>query len=176
MKLMACRHSLVNLQTGSRSMTIWSSVLRLLFVVALAIYIGGFTFYSAVVIPVLHDRLESSLETGLVTQRVTDLLNLLGLVTLSLGWCVYGLSVVFGVRSGRGSRCKIWPLMISSICLVVLLVLHRVLDRKLETGTFSGFYPWHRAYLWASTVQWFANLGMLIQSTGVFTWSPESRR
>ena len=150
-------------------MTICTSMLRLLFVVVLSIYIGGFTFYSAVVIPVLHDRLESSLETGLVTQRVTDMLNLLGLVTLSLGWCVYGLSAVSGVRSDPGSRCKIWPLVVSSICLVALLILHRVLDRKLETSTFAGFYPYHRAYLWTSTVQWIANLGLLSQSTSAFT-------
>jgi hypothetical protein len=170
------RHCFVNSQADSRSMTIWTSVLRLLYVVVLSIYIGGFTFYSAVVIPVLHDRLESSLETGLVTQRVTDVLNLLGLVTLSLGWCVYALNAGFGLPGDRDSRCTIWPLVISSICLVVLLVLHRVLDRKLESGTFTGFYPCHRAYLWASTVQWFANLGLLIQSTGVFTRSPRPRR
>jgi hypothetical protein len=57
-------------------MTIFrTGVFRGLFLVALSIYIGGFTFYSAVVIPVLHDRLESSLETGLITQRVTDMRN-----------------------------------------------------------------------------------------------------
>jgi hypothetical protein len=176
MSKMLCRHSPINSQTDSRSMTIYTSILRLLFLIALSIYIGGFTFYSAVVIPVLHDRLESSLETGLVTQRVTDVLNLLGVVTLSLGWCVYGLSAVCGFGSDRGSHCKIWPLLISSICLVVLLVLHRVLDRKLETSMFAGFYPCHRAYLWTSTVQWFANLGLLIQSIGVFTPSPGSCR
>jgi uncharacterized membrane protein len=157
-------------------MTILTSILRRLFLVALSIYIGGFTFYSAVVIPVLHDRLESTLETGLITQRVTDVLNLLGVVTLSLGWGVYGLSAVREFRSDRASRWKIWPLLISSVCLVVLLVLHRVLDRMLETNTFAGFYPYHRAYLWTSTVQWFANLTMLIQSTGGFTPSPGFRR
>ena len=157
-------------------MTIWTGVFRRLFLVALSIYIGGFTFYSAVVIPVLHDRLESSLETGLITQRVTDVLNLLGVATLSAGWCVYGLSAAREFRSDRGSRFKIWPLVISSICLIVLLVLHRVLDRKLETNTFAGFYPYHRAYLWTSTVQWFANLVLLIQSTGEFTPSPGFRR
>jgi hypothetical protein len=157
-------------------MAIWTGVFRWLFLVALSIYIGGFTFYSAVVIPVLHDRLESSLETGLITQRVTDVLNLLGVVTLSLGWCVYGLSAVRAFRSDRGGGRKIWPLVISSICLVVLLVLHRVLDHKLETNTFAGFYPYHQAYLWTSTVQWFANLALLIQLTGVFTPSPGLRR
>jgi hypothetical protein len=150
----------------------WTRILRWLFLVALSIYIGGFTFYSAVVIPILHDRLESSLETGLITQRVTDMLNLLGSATLSLGWCVYGLSTVYERRSDRGSSWKIWPLVISSICLVVLLMLHRVLDRKLETSTFAGFYPYHRAYLWTSTVQWIANLGLLTQSASDFTPSP----
>ncbi len=157
-------------------MTTWTRVARLLFPVALSIYIGGFTFYSAVVIPVLHDRLESSLETGLITQQVTDVLNLLGVVTLSLGWCVYGCSAVPEFRSDRGSHWKICPLMISSICLVILLVLHRALDHKLETNTFVGFYPCHRAYLWTSTVQWFANLGLLFQLTGVLILSPGSRR
>jgi hypothetical protein len=157
-------------------MTIWTGVFRWLFLVALSIYIGGFTFYSAVVIPVLHDRLESSFETGLITQRVTDMLNLLGAVTLSLGWSVDGLSAVREFRSDRGSHWKIWPLVISSICLIVLLVLHRVLDHKLRTNTFAGFYPCHRAYLWTSTVQWFANLALLIQLTGGFTPSPGFRR
>jgi hypothetical protein len=157
-------------------MRTWTRILRWLFLVALSIYTGGFTFYSAVVIPVLHDRLESSLETGLVTQRVTDVLNLLGVATLSLGWCVYGLSAVCGCQSVRGSRWKIWPLVVSSICLVTLLILHRVLDRKLETSTFAGFYPYHRAYLWTSTVQWIANLGLLSQSASAFTPSPRPRR
>jgi hypothetical protein len=128
------------------------------------------------VIPVLHARLESSLETGLITQRVTDVLNLLGVVTLSLGWCVYGLNAVRQFRSDPGSHWKIWPLVISSICLGGLLVLHRVLDHMLETNMFAGFYPYHRAYLWTSTVQWFANLVLLIQLTGGFTPSPGFRR
>ena len=66
--------------------------------------------------------------------------------------------------------------MISSICLVVLLLLHRVLDRKLEISSFAGFYPYHRAYLWTSTVQWIANLGLLSQSASAFTPSPGFRR
>jgi hypothetical protein len=57
-----------------------------------------------------------------------------------------------------------------------LLILHRVLDRKLETSTVIGFYAYHRAYLWTSTVQWFANLWLLARSTGVFTPSPRFHR
>ena len=49
-------------------MSIWLSVLRLLALWSLAIWLGGFTVYSAVVIPILHDQLGSPLETGLITQ------------------------------------------------------------------------------------------------------------
>jgi hypothetical protein len=172
---MDCRHHfLINLQADSQAIALWCAAFRLFFLVALAIYIGGFTFYSAVVIPVLHDRLESSLETGMVTQRVTDALNWLGVVTLSSGWCVYGLSVARGFRSGRGGPPRVWTLLLSSACLVVLFVLHQVLDRKIEMDTFTGFYAYHRAYLWISTLQWFANLGLLIQSAGFFTQAPGS--
>ena len=147
------------------SMTTWIKPLRLLFLATLSIYIGGFTFYSVVVIRILHDRLER-FEAGLITQRVTDALNALGGGTLLLGWCVLGLTVVCRARGDRGSRWQFWPLTISSICLVILVVLHRVMDHKLATGTLAGFYPWHRAYLWTSTVQWIANLVLLIQSAG----------
>jgi Domain of unknown function (DUF4149) len=157
-------------------MTIWTRLLRWFFVVALTTYVGGFTFYSVVVIPILHDRLESAFLAGLVTQRVTDALNLLGVATLSLGWCVYCVRAMDRLRGNLLSHWDFWPLMISSIGLMVLLVLHRLLDRKLETGTLAGFYPYHRAYLWVSTVQWFANLALLTQSTGAFTPTPESRR
>jgi hypothetical protein len=144
-------------------MTTGIKILRLLFLVALSIYIGGFTFYSAVVIPILHDRLKSSFEAGLVTQRVTDALNALGGVTLLLGWCALGLSIVC---QGRVSRWQSCTLLISSACLVVLVVLHRVMDQKLAMASLAGFYPCHRAYLWTSTIQWLANLGLLIQSAG----------
>jgi hypothetical protein len=50
-------------------MAIWTTCLRLFALWSLALWIGGFMFYSAVVIPVLHDQLGSPMKTGLVTQR-----------------------------------------------------------------------------------------------------------
>jgi hypothetical protein len=164
---------LVRARAVSPERTIWTRFLQFLFLVALSFYLGGFTFYSAVVIPILHERLESSIEAGLITQRVTDALNLLGVITLSLGWCVYCLGAARPGRGDRGRRWEIGSLMTSSVCLVVLLMLHRVLDRKLASSTLVGFYPYHRAYLWTSTVQWLANLALLSQSAGVFTSFPD---
>jgi hypothetical protein len=157
-------------------MTIRIRILRSLFLVALAIYIGGFTFYSAVVIRVLHQRLPSSFQAGLITQRVTDQLNALGVVTLLLGWCALCVTARDGDRAGRGRRWQLGMLATSSICLVVLLALHRVMDRKLANFALTEFYPWHRTYLWTSTVQWIANLGLLIHSTAATTPSREPLR
>lgn len=62
-------------------------LLRFLCLVALSVWVGGFTFYSAVVIPVLHESL-GRLETGFVTQRVTNHLNAAGGVAVVLWWLV----------------------------------------------------------------------------------------
>jgi hypothetical protein len=52
-------------------------VLRFLGLLGLIVWVGGFTFYSAGVIPVLHD-VTPSRDAGRITQRVTDRLNLRG--------------------------------------------------------------------------------------------------
>src|SRR5436190_19571918 len=55
---------------------------RYLFTVATALWLGGFTFYSTVVIHTGHRVLGGLLEVGFVTQRVTSWLNLIGVVAL----------------------------------------------------------------------------------------------
>ncbi len=153
-----------------------NKILRTLFVVALSIYIGGFTFYSVVVIPILHDRLESAYEAGLVTQRVTVALNRLGAVTLAIGWCSFGLDAVGGRQIGGGDRWRGWALLGSSLCLVTLMAVHSVMDQRLESAALTAFYPWHRAYLWISTVQWVVNLVLLVGSSSPLIPIRESRR
>jgi hypothetical protein len=148
-------------------MSIRTLLVRMLALWALVFWLGGFTFYSAVVIPVLHDRLGSSLETGLVTQRVTDVLNLMGVVTTTLGWVVTFLKDP-SEQAGTGRRR--WAtvaLAVTTACLAILIMLHRVLDRRVAAANMQGFYPLHRLYLWVSTVQWFANLILLTCWAGV---------
>jgi hypothetical protein len=142
----------------------------------MAVWLGGFTFYSAVVIPVLHDQLGSPLETGLITQRVTDALNLLGVATVTLG----GLAAGFE-RSSPGpgsfrSRAAMGLLALTTLCLAALILLHRALDRRLDSAELGGFYPLHRAYLWVSTVQWLTNMGSLAWWAGCLRGGgPEGR-
>ncbi len=135
---------------------------------AMAVWLGGFTFYSTVVIPVLHDQLGSPLETGLVTQDVTDWLNLLGVAAITLA----GLGAILepsGPHSRFRSGLALGLLASTAICLAALFVLHHQLDRKLESGELTRFYPLHRVYLWISTIQWLANTALLA------TWSRSGR-
>jgi hypothetical protein len=136
-------------------------VARLLALWALTYWVGGFTFYSAVVIPLLHEELGSSLETGLVTRRVTDVLNLLGIATITLGWIATFMERTGKLFTTNRWRSTIVALAVTTVCLIILIALHRVLDRKLDGADMHDFYPLHRLYLWVCTVQWFANMILL---------------
>ena len=85
-----------------------------------------------------------------------------------------------GDPSGRpkdrtpANRLRHAPLAVSTLCLAALVVLHGVMDAKLDSGRLSGFYSWHRAYLWISTVQWLANLVLLLTAGSTLNRSGES--
>src|SRR5258708_40039244 len=54
---------------------------------AFALWMGGFTFYSTIVIPTGAKVLGGEREVGFITQQVTNWLNGLGVLTLSiLAW------------------------------------------------------------------------------------------
>jgi hypothetical protein len=124
----------------------------------MAVWLGGFTFYAGVVVPILHDEFDS-ITGSAVTRRATDALNLIGLATVTLWWSW----AWFGDRSGPASwlRGRSVLLCFSSASLIALIVLHEHMDRMLDATGLSGFYPWHRAYLMISTAQWAANLGLI---------------
>jgi hypothetical protein len=101
------------------------------------------------------------MDTGLVTQRVTDVLNLIGLAVVLLGWIAVRLDRSIGGVLRTGSAWSIVLLGVTSACLVALFGLHSIMERRLDSGSFEGFYALHRAYLWVSVLQWFASLGLL---------------
>ncbi len=153
-------------------MALRSLLLRFLSVLSLAVWVGGFTFYSAVVIPVLHDVL-GSLDTGYVTQRVTDFLNASGVLAVVVWWAALWAERSLG--SLRVRRLRLGFLAGTTLLLVVLIVLHRVMDARLEAGSLRGFYPLHRAYLVASTAHWLMNLGLLAGSLVLWGESRDAR-
>jgi hypothetical protein len=117
---------------------------------AFLLWQGGFLFYSAVVVPTGTD-IHGQFAQGLVTQRVTDWMNVIGLIWHALfAWDVWATE---GRKSWRG---LLW--FLSFVLLGCLAVLHVKLDRMIELehvhDSDSMFYQWHAAYLFASSLQW----------------------
>ena len=120
------------------------------------LWLGGLTFYAAVVVPIGTEIIGGT-EQGFITQRVTNWLNLLGIVTLILlainAWSERTNAIV-------GSWC------LASVCQASLLAIHRVLDAQLDSVTQSigdadTVYQSHRYYLIVTTVMWLAVLAHL---------------
>ncbi len=146
--------------------------LRSLAVLAYAVWVGGFTFYGAAVIPILHDELDR-LHAGQITQRVTDWLNLVGLATLLLWWILAWADRRAGTSSSR--RIRLGLLGLSTLLLAFLAVDHAILDARLARYGLEGFYGRHRVYLIASTVQWVVNLAMVPVTLRIWNPNPEAR-
>ncbi len=137
--------------------------LRFVCFVMLSIWVGGFTFYSAVVIPILHESL-GSVETGYVTRRVTDDINAVGFITAASWWLLVWVERKQSDQQRiplRARRIRLGLLLMTSAILLFLVGLHQIMDARLDSGDLREFYPLHRVYLIASTIQWFSNLGLM---------------
>jgi hypothetical protein len=116
---------------------------------ALAFWMGGFTFYALVVIPA-GNRLLGSIEQGLVTQHVTQWMNLSGVLALAIL-----------LPSVRRTRWLAGTWFVMAAALAMLFALHPRLDSLIDGSQRAvtdetRFYRWHQAYLAAVTIQWSA--------------------
>jgi hypothetical protein len=152
-------------------------VRRFLVVAALAVWMGGFTFYSSFAIPAATELLEGGHRAaGFITQRVTQPLNVCGAVALAiLLWDLFaGWSAA--ARHERRWLAGTWTFLVAGEA--ALWVLHPLLDAKLDVASrrilpATDFDTWHRAYLWISTAQWIAALPLLWFTLAV--WRREDR-
>ncbi|MFO0800513.1 MAG: hypothetical protein U0804_23850 [Gemmataceae bacterium] len=125
---------------------------RLLLLLALMVWQGGFMFYGAVVVPVGSELLGHRVQ-GFVTQSVTNYLNVAGAVALAVcGW-----DVAAGGAGGRRRRWVGWAVLV--VLLGVLAWLHPRLDELLVVDEFRitdqpAYRRLHQWYLVLSTVQW----------------------
>lgn len=123
------------------------------------LWLGGLTFYAAIVVP-LGAELTDSTTQGFVTQRVTHWLNLFALLYLATTW--RDAWPRHGEPSVTPTRRLLWWSLAASLFALVLL--HPQLDQLLDFPTRSvldaeRFYRWHRYYLLATTAQWIAGVG-----------------
>ena len=131
---------------------------------------GGFAFYASVVVPVGTD-VNGAFVQGLVTQRVTDWLALVG-----LGWHLLFAWDLLAERDPKRLRRRFrfagW--LISLVLLGALALVHLKLDDLLDADDRDDlvFYRWHAVYLWGVTAQWLLALAQAWWTLGAWTHRP----
>jgi hypothetical protein len=145
-------------------------ILRVSCLITLAIWVGGFTVYGGIVVPILHEEIGAS-EAVHVTRQVTDALNMIGVVAVALWWSLEWFERGLGLRVCR--LCRGALLSVSTGSLVTLMALHKVMEFRLASGSMGGFARLHRMYLLTSTIQWAANLGIIAAS--LWLWGRSHR-
>ena len=147
-------------------------VRRSLVLAALVFWLGGFTFYGAVVIPV-GLRAIGKPQT-LVTGPVTQCLNLAGAAALvPFAWDV------LRCRDASAGRCGLrwaaWAGMAAT--LAVLFELHQLLTQQVDMGASAAdplFRTLHQAYRGVGTAQWVC--GVVYAAVSLAAWRAEDRQ
>jgi hypothetical protein len=127
---------------------------RFLVLIALMFWQGGFTFYAAVVVPIGQDVAKST--QPFITRQVAQAINLSGAAAL----LVLALDLVGAARETAWAHRVRWLTWLGMVAALVLLVwLHPHIDRYMDLESQEildrkALRPWHRTYLWVSTVQW----------------------
>jgi hypothetical protein len=146
---------------------------RFLVMTALLFWQGGFLFYSSVVVPIGQEMLGTT--QAFVTRRVTQSLNLAGAVALVV-LLPDALARGAGSRLRKRLRLAAWVGM--AVALGTLVWMHPHLDAFLDhelhiVEDHKGFRPWHRVYLWVSTIQW--ALGVVYLWLTIGAWRDDDR-
>ncbi len=126
---------------------------RFLVLAALMFWLGGFTFYGAIVVPI--GQKEFGPKQGIVTRQVTHYMNLSGAVAL----VIFAWDLVL-LKNGPIRRRLLWICWAGmAVTLALLVYFHSSLSEMMDSGNLStpipdSFHALHRWYLWISTVQW----------------------
>ena len=148
---------------------------RFLVLQILLLWQGGFLFYTSFVVPEGTRVLGSAAAQGVITTRVTDALNVLGVVGLAvLAWDLN----YTRDPSARRLTARWWCWGVALVSQWALFFLHQLLDAFMDPDRthvviHPPFYPVHRTYLWASTVQWAACLWFAVLTLAA--WRAEDR-
>lgn len=147
-----------------------TSVFRIVFLLVFSLFWGGLTFYTGLVVRVTHDVLNDPMDGGLITQRVTDALQILGLVTLVL----MGANGAIVMRKSKRFGITLFGLFaLIGVSLVGLFVVHGQMDAVIEIQSSmisdrEAFTAGHRRYNQLTTVEWLSSLAYLVIT--VFAW------
>jgi len=136
---------------------------RLVTVLVIGLWFGGFTCYSTFVIEA-GSRIFGGVDQGYVTQQATDVFNVLAIVMI----VAVAIDIAVGWRRNtqrvRIAQGVCLVVMIGSV--VMLLILHNTLDAQMDATTLSkpddvSFAPPHSSYRFYSMWLWFATVGYI---------------
>ncbi len=143
---------------------------RFLLLFALMFWQGGFMFYGAVTVPIVRAQLGPGPDRSLITQQVTQWMNLVGTLAILVMFADLWASPIERKRW----RWAAWLAM--ALPQPVLIFLHRQLSHQMAAAGFqssSGFLVWHRLYLSMSAIQWLG--GMAFALLSIRAWRDEDR-
>lgn len=139
-----------------------AAVRRVIAILLLTLWWGGFSFYAGRVVFIGHQVLRSKIRQGFITERATTELNWLGIAALA----VVAWELIASHSSSRKRATWIsWTLALAATLALVLL--HTKLAGMLDfagrqVADDENFYGWHRVYLVIATVQWLAGTALLV--------------
>ncbi len=145
--------------------------LRNLAMLSMMLWMGGFTFYAGFVLHTLED-IYGEPEAGFVTQRISDIINICGVVAIALWWALIAAEGRWFRTNGLRfwSRTRLVSLAASTGLLVFLIALNPSLDEHLASkGVGGGFYALHQTYLIASVAHWAVNLAATVATVAGWT-------
>ena len=135
---------------------------RIIAVLLLALWWGGFSFYAGRVVFIGHEVLRSKIRQGFITERVTTELNWFAVAALIfVAW-----ELLVSCRPVRPRTAWIaWT--VTTTATIALFLLHSKLAAMLDfsarqVSDDEHFYGWHRVYLLTATVQWLAGAILLV--------------
>ncbi len=146
-------------------MNIVRNAITVLAVLAWSLWVGGFTFYTAVSLRVAHQVLDDSRSFGFVTQIVMERLNLIGLATVGL------LALHLACHGRDMRRSRLTAMTITTVTLAItlglLFNLHHQIEPLLDPQARvvvddTAFRPRHNRYELIATIQWFVAIGHLV--------------
>jgi len=135
---------------------------RFLLIAAIALWVGGLTFYATFVLPEAHHVLDSHLQTGLITRGVTLRLNHIGVIVIVL--MLWDLLATRASRKHTAALLMLW--LIITTAHVGLLVMHTRLSAMVDavngvTVDPNVFRVAHTRYEQITGGQWCATLAYL---------------
>ena len=133
-------------------------LLRTCLLLSFALFWGGLTFYTGIVVRIMHDVVSDPMTGGMITQQVTVVLQWLGVVTVVL---MLANAVVVRKVSSRRFKVLLVCSLLLGLSLAGLFVVHNDLDavisiKQIEITDRDEFVIGHRRYNRLTTVEWIA--------------------